>query len=138
MLEPRSAAWRALSTAVYLAAVVLFVLLQEVGIRLRREEHRAWWAGNGRDVINAAGFAALAGVLRLLGFPSPAALLLGGTLTLVLFGAYVFMATQTEAAHPRAWAIVIGVAVSLPVLALPAAVAAALAAIVHGLFHGVS
>ena len=43
-LEPRSAAVAA-AVALYLAAVALLILLQEVGLRLRREERRAWWAG---------------------------------------------------------------------------------------------
>ena len=31
----------------YAAAAVAFLLAQELGLRLRREEHRAWWAGTG-------------------------------------------------------------------------------------------
>ncbi len=121
-LEPRTAAARAWIAFAYLGAVALFLFLQEIGLRLRREEHRAWWAGTGRDLLNAAGFAFLAGALRLYGFPAPAAMLVGGTLTLVLFGVYTFMATQTSAHHPRRWAVLLGLAVSLPALLWPGTV----------------
>ncbi len=133
-LEPRSPGGRALVTAAYLAAVVLFLFLQEVGLRLRREEHRAWWAGTGRDLLNAAGFAAIGGSLWLFGFPAPAALLLAGTLTLVLFGGYVFFATQTSASRPRVWAVGLGLLVAVPVLLWPNAVLSAAQALVDALF----
>jgi hypothetical protein len=122
ILETRSPVDRALIAAAYLTAVVLFLILQEIGLRLRREEHRAWWAGTGRDLLNACGCAAVAGSLWLFGFPAPAALLVGGTLTLVLFGGYVFFATQTEVVRPRLWAAGIGLVVAIPVLLWPAEV----------------
>ncbi len=125
---------RILVTAAYLAAVVLFLLLQEVGLRLRREEHRAWWAGTGRDLLNAAGCAAIGGSLWLFGFPAPAALLLGGTITLVLFGGYVFFATQTSVARPRAWAVGIGLLVAVPVLLWPSEVLSGAQAMIDALF----
>jgi hypothetical protein len=133
-LEPESAAARSLAAVAILAATFLVIFLQEIGFRLRRDEHRAWWAGTGRDFLNAAGFAAIAGSLRLLGFPTPAALLLGGTITLVLFGVYVFVATRTPAARPRAWAILIGLSATLPVLVWPAEVLAILGSVMAALF----
>lgn len=133
-LTERGAGVRGLAWAAYLASVVLFVLFQELGLQLRREERRAWWAGTGRDVLNAAGFAALTLSLHLYGFPWPAALLASGTLTLALFGAYVFMATQTGSAHPRAWALLAGLALAIPVLCWPAAMAAVLGDLAGALF----
>ncbi len=118
-LEETSGAARAWAGIAYLGAVALHLLLQEVGLRLRREEHRAWWAGSGRDLLNVAGFAAVGGALRLFGFPAPAALLVGGTLTLLLFGVYVFMVTQTRLPHPRSLALAIGLAAAVPVLVWP-------------------
>src|SRR5512138_3720949 len=103
-----------LADALYIAAVAAFLLLQRVGLRLRRAEHRAWWAGSGRDLLNAAGLLAIGGALRLLGLSWPAALLVGGTETLLLFGATVFLATQTGTRHPRAWALLAGLALSVP------------------------
>lgn len=132
-LEPGGGAGRLLAAAVYLAAVGGFLWLQELGLRLRREEHRAWWAGTGRDLLNLAGLAAIASGLRLVGFPWPAALLVGGTLTLLLFGASVLVATQLEVAHPRAWSTGAGLLLALPVLLFPHEVAAAFGAIAAAL-----
>lgn len=118
-LEETTSAARTWAGIAYLGAVALHLLLQEVGLRLRREEHRAWWAGSGRDLLNVAGFAALGGALRLFGFPAPAAALVGGTLTLLLFGVYVFMVTQTRLPRPRSLALVIGLLAAVPVLLWP-------------------
>ena len=132
-LEPGDATARLVAAAVYVAAVGGFLWLQELGLRLRREEHRAWWAGTGRDLLNLAGLAAIASGLRLMGFPWPAALLVGGTLTLLLFGASVLVATQLEVAHPRAWSTGAGIVLALPALLFPREVAAALGAIAAAL-----
>ncbi len=132
-LEPGDGAARLLAAAVYLAAVGGFLWLQELGLRLRREEHRAWWAGTGRDLLNLAGLAAIAAALRLMGFPWPAALLVGGTLTLLLFGASVLVATQLEVSHPRAWSAGAGILLALPVLLFPERIATAFGAIAAAL-----
>ncbi len=116
------------------AAVVAFLLVQEIGLRLRREEARAWWAGTGRDLINAAGFLAIAGALHWTGFAWPAAVLVGGALTLAMFGASVFVATQLTTDHPRAWAFVAGASFALPVFLCPRQVLAAFSAIASALF----
>ncbi len=118
-VDPRYGGARLLASAAYLAAVGGFLWLQELGLRLRREEHRAWWAGSGRDLLNLAGLVALAWTLRLLGYSWPAALLVGGTLTLLLFGASVLVATQLEVPHPRAWSMGAGLALALPRADLP-------------------
>ncbi|HET8538890.1 MAG TPA: hypothetical protein VFL83_03355 [Anaeromyxobacter sp.] len=125
---------RLLARAAYVAAVVAFLLVQELGLKLRREEHRAWWAGSGRDLLNAAGLVAVAGALRLYGFSWPAALLVGGSLTLAMFGASVLVATQLETSHPRAWSFAVGALFALPVLLWPAKVLAVFAAAATALF----
>ena len=117
-LAARSDFARAAAAAGYLAAVTLLVLLQEVGLRLRREERRAWWAGSGRDLLNALGFAEVAVALRAYGFPPAAALYLAATATLVLFGTSIFM-TRAPVAHPRAWAVAVGLIFATPVLVVP-------------------
>jgi len=127
---------RALAIAAYLCAVLAFLLAQEVGIRLRDEEHRAWWAGTGRDLLNAAGLVAIAGALHLLGLGWPAALLVGGTLTLAMFGASVLVATQLATEHRRLWAFALGLAFALPVLVFLDRVVAAVATVVEALFPG--
>jgi hypothetical protein len=133
-LEARSAAMRAAAAALYVAAVALLVLLQEVGLRLRREERRAWWAGTGRDLLNAVGFAAVGAALRAYGFPLPAAVAVGGTVTLLLFGTSIFMETQVDTRRPRAWALAVGVALAGPVLLFPGAVLHAFGMAARGLF----
>jgi hypothetical protein len=133
-LEDRSGAGRLLAGAVYLGAVVAFLLVQEIGLKLRREEHRAWWAGSGRDLLNVAGLVAIAGALRLVGLSAGAAVLVGGTLTLLMFGASVLVATQTSTRHPRAWAFAAGLALAVPVLVFPRAVVAMFARLAGGLF----
>ncbi len=135
-LEPKTGAARALALAAFTGAVTGFLLVQEVGLRLRREERRAWWAGSGRDLINAAGLLAVAAALRLDGFAWPAALLVGGTLTLIMFGASVLVATQTRTTHPRAWSFVAGAAFALPIVLYPEWVLAGFAAVAGALFGG--
>ena len=115
-LETRSALARTGAAAAYLVAVALLVLLQEIGVRLRHEERRAWWAGNGRDLLNAVGFAAVTAALRGYGFPLPAALFAGASLTLALFGTTVFMEGRDHLVRQRAWALAAGLAFAVPVL----------------------
>ena len=134
MWEIEPGGGRLLARAAFVTAVVAFLLVQEIGLRLRREEHRAWWAGSGRDLLNAAGLVAVAGALRLSGFSWPAALLVGGSLTLAMFGASVLVATQLDVRHPRAWSFAVGAAFALPVLLWPEAVLLAFGAIAVALF----
>jgi hypothetical protein len=133
-IVPRDGGARALGVAAFVAAVLGFLLVQGVGVRLRREEHRAWWAGSGRDLLNAAGLLAIAGALRLNGFSGAAALLVGGSLTLAMFGASVLVATQVRTGHRRAWTFAVGAAFALPVLLFPGEVLAVFAAIAGALF----
>ncbi len=133
-LEPRSGAARLTAAAAYLAAVALLVLLQEVGIWLRREERRAWWAGNGRDLLTMLGFAAVTAALRAFGFPAPPALVVGATLTLLLFGTSIFMETRARVASPRAWAVGVGLLFSGPLLLFPEGVLTALQRVATRLF----
>ncbi|WP_242371493.1 MULTISPECIES: hypothetical protein [Anaeromyxobacter] len=135
-IVPPAGAARALAVAAYLAAVLAFLLLQEIGLRLRDEEQRAWWAGTGRDLLNVAGLVAISGALRLLGLRWPAALLVGGTLTLAMFGASVFVATQLETAHRRLWAFALGLAFALPAIVFLDRVVAAFALVAGALFPG--
>ncbi len=133
-IEPRAGVEHVLAVASYVAAVTAFLALQEIGLKLRREEHRAWWAGTGRDFLNAAGLLAISGALRLLGLSTPAALLVGGTLTLAMFGASVFVGTQMETVHPRAWAFVAGLAFAVPVLLFTRKIVGAFASLAEALF----
>jgi hypothetical protein len=133
-LEARCATARAAAAAAYLVAVALLVVLQELGVKLRREEARAWWAGSGRDLLNAVGFAAVAASLRAYGFPLAAALATGGTLTLALFGTSVFMDRQDRIVRRRPWALLAALALALPVLLFPAELLDALGRVAGRLF----
>jgi hypothetical protein len=133
-LEPRSATLRVVAAGLYLAAVALLVLLQEVGLRLKREERRAWWAGSGRDLLNAVGFAAVAAALWAFGFPLAAAIAVGATVTLALFGTSIFMETQIDTSRPRAWALLVGILLAAPVVVFPAQALSAFGRIARGLF----
>jgi hypothetical protein len=133
-IAPRSGTTQVIARSVLAAAVVAFLLAQEVGLRLRREERRAWWAGTGRDLLNAAGLLAIAGALRIVGLSGPAAVLVGGSLTLAMFGASVLVATQVRTDHPRAWSFAAGALFALPVLVFPAEVLAVFEAVAAALF----
>ncbi|MFT3914567.1 MAG: hypothetical protein QM704_10750 [Anaeromyxobacteraceae bacterium] len=135
-LEPRAPTAHLLAVGAYLAAVAAFLLVQEIGIRLQREEHRAWWAGSGRDLLNVGGLLAIASALRALGLSWPAALLVGGTLTLAMFGASVFIGIQLEWAHRRAWSFFAGLLCAIPTLVWLDGVVAAFAAATARLFPG--
>jgi hypothetical protein len=132
--EPREDAWGLVAVGLYLGAVVAFLSLQEAGLRLRREEVLAWWAGSGRDLINTAGLLAISGALRLVGFPWAGALFVGGTLTLLMFGASVFVGTQTDTRHPRLWSFAAGLALAVPPLVAPRPVLDAFARVAVALF----
>jgi len=132
-LEPRTTAARALGAALYLAAVAAFVVFQEIGLLLRREERRAWWASTGRDLLNAAGLAGIGGALVQFGFPFATALAAAGTLTLVLFGTSIWLETRPWR-HRRWLALCAGAVVALPLVLFPEPILAALGAVVARLF----
>ena len=133
-LEPRSGEERLLARLALLAAVAAAVRLEELGDRLRREEHRAWWASNGRDAVNALALLAIGGSLVLQGFPGPAALVLGGALTMALTGVGVIESRLPARARPRLVALLLGLLLALPLLLFPAAVADGLGALAARLF----
>jgi len=122
------------AAALYVAAVAAFLLLQELGLWLRRTEHQAWWAGSGRDLLNAAGLLAIGAALRLLGLSWPAALLVGGSLVLLLFGVTTFIATRTDTRRPRTLALAAGLGLSLPLLLWRAEVVGAFGRMAAALF----
>jgi hypothetical protein len=132
--EPPEGAWELAAGGLYAGAVLAFLFLQEAGLRLQRAEVRAWWAGSGRDLINTAGLVGISGALRLVGFPWAGALFVGGTLTLLMFGASVFVATQIAVSHPRAWSFAAGLALALPPLLAPRPVLAAFSRVATALF----
>ena len=134
VMAPVTEAERAISAAALLLAVAGAVRLEELGDRLRREEHRAWWAGHGRDVINLAALVIVAGALWLGGFPGPAALLASGLLTLALTGVSVAEGRVPARYHPRLLALAAALVLAAPLLLWPARVVALSAALAGALF----
>jgi hypothetical protein len=132
--QPRGDAEQALARLALLVAVAGAVRLEELGEHLRREEHRAWWAGHGRDVINGAAVLALSAGLVLLGFPAPAAFVAGALLTLVITGISALEARLPAHLHPRALAIALALGLALPLLLWPAEVVAGLDGLATALF----
>jgi hypothetical protein len=132
-LEPRTELARAFGAGLFLAAVALFVMFQEIGLALRREEQRAWWAGSGRDLLNAVGIAAVAGSLRVFGYPLAAAIFCGGTLTLLLFGTSLWFETRGWRSG-RVWALCAGWLAAIPLLVAADPLVSGLAAMAERLF----
>jgi hypothetical protein len=117
-----------------LVAVAGAVRLEELGDRLRREEHRAWWASNGRDVINVTALVIIAGALKLGGFPGPAALLASGLVTLALTGVMVAEGKLPERLRPRTLALFAALVLAAPLLLWPSRVVEASARLAAALF----
>ena len=109
--------WTALT---FLASVGLAGLLERVQYRLRADEARAWWASNGRDVLNAVALGAVSTGLWVHGFRGPLVVCVAGTLVLVL--SIVQMRLESR---PRStlWSVVVALALGMPVLLAPGAVA---------------
>ena len=87
-IDPSPGTPRALAVGAYLAAGLAFLLAQEIGLRLRDEEQRAWWAGNGRDLLNAAGLVAITPAA---GFVAPV-----GALVIGLAAGFVCFLASTQ------------------------------------------
>ena len=119
---------------ILLAALVLFVGCQRLAFRLRDEERRAWWASNGRDVVNALAAVALSFSVWLLGIAPPLALLLGCTLTLALSVIANFLHERMA----RPWRLMLAVAVvfGAPFVVAPASIASGVADLVASIFPG--
>lgn len=111
--------WGALA---FLASVGVAGLLEPVQYRLRAAEGRAWWASNGRDVLNAVALGAVSAGLWVYGFRGPLVVCVAGTLVLLLS-----MSQMRLESRPRStlWSVGVALALGTPVLVAPAAVARA-------------
>ncbi len=109
--------WTAL---VFLASVGVAGLLERVQYRLRADESRAWWASNGRDVLNAVALGTVSAGLTVYGFHGALVLCMAGTLVLLLS-----MAQTRLESGPRStlWSVLVALALGLPVLVAPGVVA---------------
>ena len=109
--------WTALT---FLASVGVAGLLERVQYRLRAEEGRAWWASNGRDVLNAVALGAVSSGLWVYGFRGPLVVCVAGTLVLLLSMAQMRLESRPGSTW---WSVGVALALGAPVLVAPAAVA---------------
>ena len=116
----------------YAAALALFIWLQKVGLRLRAEEAQAWWASNGRDVVNGLAVVTVSGAIWLQGVAPWLAVFFGSTLTLALSVLHAFL----ERRHPDPWKLLVVAAVLLgaPLVLAPQPVAEETAALLRAAF----
>jgi len=109
--------WTALT---FLASVGVAGLLERVQYRLRAEEGRAWWASNGRDVLNAVALGAVSSGLWVYGFRGPLVVCVAGTLVLLLSMAQMRLESRPGSTW---WSVGVALALGAPVLVAPGAVA---------------
>jgi hypothetical protein len=109
--------WTALT---FLASVGVAGLLERVQYRLRADEGRAWWASNGRDVLNAVALGSVSAGLWVYGFRGPLVVCVAGTLVLLLS-----MSQMRLESRPRSalWSVAVALALGMPVLVAPGMVA---------------
>ena len=109
--------WTALT---FLASVGVAGLLECVQYRLRADEGRAWWASNGRDVLNAVALGAVSSGLWVYGFRGPLVVCVAGTLVLLLSMAQMRLESRPGSTW---WSVGVALALGAPVLVAPGAVA---------------
>lgn len=97
-------------------SLAITVWLQQLELRLRREDAALWWASSGRDVINGVSLAAIVLSLWLNGLPGPSALIGGATLLLavILFERALLRSRGVQC--PLGLALLFAVAVATPFL----------------------
>lgn len=110
-------AWTALAFA---ASVGVAGLLERVQYRLRADEARAWWASNGRDVLNAVALGVVSSGAWVYGFRGPLVVCVAGTLVLLL--SMVQMRLESRPGSTIR-SVVVALALGVPALVAPAAVA---------------
>ena len=111
------AAWTALT---FLASVGIAGLLERVQYRLRADEGRAWWASNGRDVLNAVALGSVSCGLWVYGFRGPLVVCVAGTLVLLLSICQMRLESRPGS---TLWSVAVALALGFPVLIAPGAVA---------------
>jgi hypothetical protein len=104
----------------YLGLLALAGLLERVQYRLKADEGRAWWASNGRDVLNAVALGAVSAGLWLQGFRGPLVVCIAGTVVLLLS-----LSQMRLESSPRStlWSVLGALLLGLPALLRPGTVA---------------
>lgn len=116
--EPWAMPARPLGTVGFIVLVVVVSYLERLQFRLRRLEGSKWWASNGRDVLNLAALLLMIGALKIIGFSGPLSLCVAATIVIVLSALQMELDKHK---HQAAWSLVVGLLLSAPVLAFPAA-----------------
>lgn len=115
----------------FVVALCATGILEHAQFRLRFLEAKTWWASNGRDLLNAAAFAALWAACGLIGFSGPMGLVIAATVL-------VLINVLQSAVGLRRGAVVISVmaalALGLPVAIAPRAVDGLLRSLLATLF----
>lgn len=102
----------------FCGALALTVAFQRWQYALR-DDQTAWWASNGRDLINSCCWAALFLSLYLVGFPGPSALLLAATLLLVLNLLEGAILAWPKAPFPTALSLLVALSLGVPIILAP-------------------
>ena len=109
-----------LTAVAFLASVGVAGLLERVQYRLRADEGRAWWASNGRDVVNAVALGAVSSGVWIHGFRGPLVVCVAGTLVLLLSMAQMRLESRPGSTW---WSVGVALALGAPILIAPGAVA---------------
>lgn len=117
----------------YVCALALFVFLQKVALRLRAEESQAWWASNGRDVVNGLAVVTVSIAIWLQGVAAWLAIFFGCTLTLALSAVHALL-QRSHATDPWKTVVVAAAILGAPLVLAPRPVAEAAAELLHAAF----
>ncbi|WP_373045621.1 hypothetical protein [Vulgatibacter sp.] len=116
----------------YAAALALFIYLQKLAFRLRAEEGQAWWASNGRDLVNGLAAVTVSGAVWLQGVAPWLALYFGCTLTLAL--SVIHTLAQRRSDEPWKPVVVAAALLGAPLVLAPRVVAEVMASLLSAAF----
>jgi hypothetical protein len=123
--SPLSSPGRELGFALFVLLLCVTALLERLQFKLRATEARTWWAGNGRDVLNALALGVMALGLKLLGFAGPISFCIAATLVVLLTWVETLVG---ERPHSTALSVAAALGLGAPILLFPASV--------HAFFRG--
>lgn len=125
--------WRFVAVCLTFAAVGLWALLLPIASALRERQETSRWASNLRDVANFVAWTVFLGAFLVAGVPLWAAVLAAGSVVVVL---ELARHLRQSSRRRQRLAIVLGLALALPVAVFPSQVTRGLDALVVGLFGG--
>lgn len=129
---PETSAWIGdLALGASLLVAVFFLHLAHV---LKLQQRETWWASNVRDAVNLLALLSLCGAITWQGFAPHLALLVAGTITLILSVLQDALAPHLR--HPAWGVFAAAVAAAAPLVLAPAKVAAVLHGFLSWAFGG--